>query len=562
MGKTAIARMVSLVALTDGWEAHECIRPEQLWASFRRDQAQVFVADDAFGSTEYSPEAAERWALELDRVLRAMDERHWLIWTSRPAPLKAGLRRIHREHGIERWPQPAEVQINASALGVEEKALILFRHTRAAAPGWRAVELVQEHGWGICANAHFTPERIRRFVWDRLPHLAAARAHATAGQLAEAIRDEIREPTVAMATSLHALGPEQLALLVALLDCPPGPAPERDVATALRRLSDGGLEQAPGELVDRLTDHFVRVVPPASLTWVHPSWRDLVIEDLRASSERRRAFLARCSLDGTLLALSVAGGAGGERSLPLLVEDADWDTITDRLFALVPELDTRAHGRLLIALAAATDAQADERAASELHALSTRALDLTARRWDAGGTPLPITLFDAWLGLARRTPDRPAPPDAGPTWIELAPTGRIDTSATSELVAFDDWVSLAAVLAEHEPDALQLFGFPSRQNEPIELLIYEVGRRAAARGYFAERATILESSLRRLAPLVPNHEWELIALADLLRRPEVISAWPERERPQRRTPENQEARALVASILRDLTPGAPRRRSR
>jgi hypothetical protein len=90
MGKTAIARMIGLAQMTTGWEAHECIRPEQLWDAFARDRPQVFVADDAFGSTEYRPDAAERWALELDRVLRAMDDRHWLIWTSRPAPLRRG----------------------------------------------------------------------------------------------------------------------------------------------------------------------------------------------------------------------------------------------------------------------------------------------------------------------------------------------------------------------------------------------------------------------------------------------------------------------------------------
>src|SRR5262249_28134636 len=89
MGKTAIARMVRLPKASDGWELHECIHPNQLWDRFSRDRAQVFVADDAFGSTEYRPEAAERWAVELDRVLQAMDERHWLVWTSRPAPLKA-----------------------------------------------------------------------------------------------------------------------------------------------------------------------------------------------------------------------------------------------------------------------------------------------------------------------------------------------------------------------------------------------------------------------------------------------------------------------------------------
>lgn len=62
MGKTAIARMIAFARMTAGWEAHECVRPEQLWRAFRRDERQVFVADDAFGSTEYRPEAAERWA--------------------------------------------------------------------------------------------------------------------------------------------------------------------------------------------------------------------------------------------------------------------------------------------------------------------------------------------------------------------------------------------------------------------------------------------------------------------------------------------------------------------
>jgi Novel STAND NTPase 3 len=60
MGKTAIARTIGLAALTGGWEVHECIRPEELWARFRRERRQVFIADDAFGSTEYRPEAVPR----------------------------------------------------------------------------------------------------------------------------------------------------------------------------------------------------------------------------------------------------------------------------------------------------------------------------------------------------------------------------------------------------------------------------------------------------------------------------------------------------------------------
>ncbi len=61
MGKTAIARMIALAQLTDGREAHECNRPQEILQVFDATRPQVFVADDAFGSTEYRPDAAERF---------------------------------------------------------------------------------------------------------------------------------------------------------------------------------------------------------------------------------------------------------------------------------------------------------------------------------------------------------------------------------------------------------------------------------------------------------------------------------------------------------------------
>jgi len=175
MGKTAVARMVALALATDGWVAYECTRPEDVWSAWADDRLQVFVADDAFGSTEYRPDSGERWAREMERLLRSLDERHALIWTSRPAPLRAGLARIHRERGAERFPQPAAVLVDAAALDRAEKALILFRHAKAAgASGTAAARLVRAHGDVIVEDPHFTPERIRRFASGRLFRLDAA----------------------------------------------------------------------------------------------------------------------------------------------------------------------------------------------------------------------------------------------------------------------------------------------------------------------------------------------------------------------------------------------------
>jgi hypothetical protein len=246
MGKTAIARMLGLALLTEGWEVHECTRPEQIEQRYDRSRPQLFIADDAFGSTEYRADAAERWAANLDRILKATDERHWLVWTSRPAPLRAGLRRLHRERGAERFPQPAAVQVDAGALGPEEKTLILFRHARAANLDQRHREAIRLLGPEIVEHPHFTPERIRRFV--------------SRGAPMEGLERELSEPTEAMTASFRALGREHHELLLAMLDSPPGPVAERDLAAALRRHASSGLPKAPADLVDRLADHFLRVM--------------------------------------------------------------------------------------------------------------------------------------------------------------------------------------------------------------------------------------------------------------------------------------------------------------
>ena len=250
MGKTAIARMIALAQLTCGWEAHECTSPEGVWRAFDRSRAQVFIADDAFGSTEYRADAAERWARAIERLLRSLDEHHWLVWTSRPAPLRAALRRLHRERGGERFPAPARVLVDASDLDPVEKTLILFRHAKAASLATAERRGLQVHGPEIVDNDHFTPERIRRLI---------ARLRSGEWDVLQAIGTELTTATEAMATSFATLGQEHRDLLVALLDTPPGPVAERELVAAIRRHHDGSLSKPPAELVDRLTDHFLRV---------------------------------------------------------------------------------------------------------------------------------------------------------------------------------------------------------------------------------------------------------------------------------------------------------------
>jgi hypothetical protein len=501
MGKTAIARMIALARLTDGWEAHEASDPAQVWRMYDRERRQVFVADDAFGSTEYRADAAERWARELGRMLAYLDDRHWLIWTSRPAPLKAGLRRVQRERGSERFPASAEVLVDAGALDLAEKTLILFRHAKARHADAEACTLLRSAGVSIVEHPHFTPERIRRFVAERLDELPSAASGGGERRVHNLVEHELARPTEAMKTSFRALEDEHRELLIALLDAPAGLIDERDLAATVRRHHGRGLSRPPAELIDRLTDHFLRITP-LGIGWVHPSWRDLVIDELRANAAARQRFLSACGIYGVLLALSQQGGAGGERSLPLLIGDRDWDTLGDRLAEVLSDLEDQELAPLLLALADAVTMELEPAQHDEAESLTRYLLGAIGRGWSKQARPLPVFLLEAWYGANSALAERAEPPPIARTWCELHPSRfqLVGSLAAQDLQALDDWLALAQILATHDPDALTRVGFHERDQQLLGHLSLELGeiRDPGLR-------PLAETMLRRIRELSPAY---------------------------------------------------------
>lgn len=550
MGKTAIARMIALACLTDGRQVVECAVPDELWAAYAPDRRQVFVVDDAFGSTEYRPEAAERWALDLDRALRAMGETHWLLWTSRPAPFEAGLRRIHREHGVERFPRPAEVQVDASALTTEEKALMLLRHARQGQLRDATRLVMREHGWSIVSHPHFTPERIRRFAQTHLP--ALLRWGITPGVVARAIEREIREPTEGMCASLAALDAERVSILVALLDSPAGPVPTRLLATAARRHDPADAAGPVERRLAGLVDHFIRFVGEEAVDWVHPSWRDLVVEEVARSPERRRRFLARAQLDGLLVAMSTAGGAG-QRVFPFLVDDGDWDELAGRLAALARDAAEPDLHRLLLSIEEAHAAARGDRDRREIESLAATVLDRVRDRWD-GASAVALPQLEAWFRLRGVVAASCRPPSLDRAWIELLPTAHLDLADPGDLRALDDWLTLVGILTTHAPDVLASYGYPESHVPALRSLLTQAGV-LALRRLPPSASDPLADVLRRLASLAPLAAPETVQAhrtADLLEEPD--ERWFELRLdpvgPKR--PRTVHDRELVRRILLDL----------
>jgi hypothetical protein len=434
-------------------------------------------------------------------MLGVLDDRHWLIWTSRPAPLKAGLRRVQRERGSEHFPAPGEVLVDAGELDLAEKTLILFRHAKAHDADEMARNVVRSAGVSIVEHSHFTPERIRRLVADRLDELC----RAGAPHVLTIVEDELARPTDAMRNSFQALEDEHRELLIALLDAPAGLIDERELAATVRRHHTGGLRRPPGELIDRLTDHFLRITP-LGIGWVHPSWRDLVIGELRDDADARHEFLSACGIYGVLLALSRRGGASGERSLPLMICDADWDTLGDRIAELLPELDDHDLGRLLLALGEALSDWLEPAQRAEMESLTAYVLGASARSWRKHVRPVPVFLLDAWYAANAMLGEPADPPPVRVTWSELQPSraslvGGLSARALEQL---DDWLTLAQILASRDPDALERLGF----NEPAQQLLLahlavelgEVGETGEP-----ELAGLAQALLRRIWELSPRH---------------------------------------------------------
>lgn len=131
MGKTAIAWMVSLAQLTQWWSAIVCSEPSEFFQSYKKEDSQIFIADDAFGRTEYDPSRLRKWETDLNRVLRNLNPTHWLIWTSRKHILERARSQMDLEGEACKYPDPGAVLVNASKLSLEQKSLILYRHAKA-----------------------------------------------------------------------------------------------------------------------------------------------------------------------------------------------------------------------------------------------------------------------------------------------------------------------------------------------------------------------------------------------------------------------------------------------
>jgi hypothetical protein len=269
----------------------------------------------------------------------------------------------------------------------------------------------------------------------------------------------------------------------------------------MRRHHSGGLSRPPADLIDRLTDHFLRVTP-LGIGWVHPSWRDLVIGELVEDSEARGRFLSSCGIYGAMLALSLEGGTAGERALPLLLGDGDWDALGDRIAELLREFDDHDLLRLLAALEEALGAELEPAQTVEVQSLAGYVLAATRRAWLKEPRALPVSLLEAWYRLNAAVAEPVDSPPLRPTWTELhpppwLPAREISPSALQQL---DEWLALAQILAGHDRAELRALGFEDKDHELLGHLALSL-----ASEIVGDLEPLADRVLERIRELAPDY---------------------------------------------------------
>ena len=102
VGKSAIAWMIGMTQAARGWEIVVCQTPETFFQMVGTSKPQIFIADDAFGRTEYDPTRTSKWEADLELILHRLGRKRWLIWTSRKHILERAcdelMRKARRGH--------------------------------------------------------------------------------------------------------------------------------------------------------------------------------------------------------------------------------------------------------------------------------------------------------------------------------------------------------------------------------------------------------------------------------------------------------------------------------
>jgi len=309
VGKTVIAYIIALNKLNDGWEVYDCKIPEDFFRGYKEKKKQIFVADDAFGTTEYDPTRAAEWARELHRILRKLDRKHWFIWTTRGHILKMAKEKMELKDQAEKFPEPGDIIVNVDEFSRLEKAFMLYRHAKSKDLSVEGKFLIKNFWHLIIDNPYFTPLRIKNFI-ETLKDIPMSKIKKE--RIEEIIKEHIEKPTESLKKTFNNLPVVHKTLLFSMLDCEYfGKVHENKLKKAFQNHSkdcddefEKVLNEMKGTFIIYSYSQWENTNSEKIIRWIHPSIRDLLIEMLKKNNNFKSSFIKNCRLNGIRLLIA------------------------------------------------------------------------------------------------------------------------------------------------------------------------------------------------------------------------------------------------------------------
>jgi hypothetical protein len=226
-----------------------------------------------------------------------------------------------------------------------------------------------------------------------------------------------------------------------------------------------------------------------SFDWMHPSWRDMVIEFLVDHKEARENFLSKAGANGLALAISTGGGKLGHRKFPLLIEPMDWAIFTESMSKTIETatiLDTR---NLLTAVlnALRIEHNADTQpivARPPLRGVAERSLTACRTKWSNSAWTILAGDLAAYYEISEFLRPLPPSPDLSDSWQRHWDDARVQMEQFDPYVGelevgdIDDWFGLSDIVSRYEPRFLKQIRFPAAYISCIKDFLPALGERA------------------------------------------------------------------------------------
>jgi|LGVE01.1.fsa_nt_gb hypothetical protein len=218
VGKSFIGAAISLFQSTEGYEVYYIDKPTEIFRLIDSEKKQIFFADDAVGSILFDHELGKYWGKHLPLLLRRLDVKHKLIWTTRTYILKDAIAETKLDEDIHNFPSVFDVLVEIQNYSLEEKALILYNHAKQSSLPRNIKDFIKKYAIRICSNNNITPERTRQLIDNVIVELFNDDEVYDDETILNSIITFLNNPGERFKHAYDALGASEKELLLTLLD--------------------------------------------------------------------------------------------------------------------------------------------------------------------------------------------------------------------------------------------------------------------------------------------------------------------------------------------------------